>query len=547
MVYFFKKIKNGKLCWYLGESKRIDGKVRRIWQKYLGTAEKVADRLKNGIAPQEIDVLEFGLVAALLDLSKELGFTNLVDKAIPKREQGLSYGDHLLLTIINRIDNPQSKNKFGEWFDSTILKRIYPVRKDYLSSQNFWNHWNNIGEKQIEEIQELLLEKIITLCDISEIYFDPTNFTTYIQEHKEQKLMRFGHAKDGRKGLRQVNLSLLVTKKEGIPLWHHTYDGNINDVTEFKEFVVAIIKRVSFFSKKCKKITLIFDKGNNSQNNIKKVSNKLSFFIVGSLKPSQFPELFDIQMKEFNEEDLTATGKKVFCTSRVMYVYDGKKKVVVTYSDELAYKNKIRVEKAINKALNRLKNLQGRVNNTKLSRDELLIKAHDIADKQYIKGLINYDVKEGLDGFYLHFKENKRAYDKLSRRFGKNILFTDDLSLKTTEIVKIYHNKNIIEEQIKNLKDKHVISFTPMWCWTDQMIRVHAFTCVIALLFLRLLLKKATDANTQLSQQEVIEQLQKIKLTLLKMPESDKLHTKITRLNSSQSKLTNLFNLKDYV
>ena len=333
MVYLFKKIKNGKLCWYLGESKRIDGKVRRIWQKYLGTADKVADQLKNGTVPQEIDVLEVGLVAALLDLNNEIDFTNLVDNVIPKREQGLSYGEHLLLTLINRIDNPTSKNKLGDWFNSTILKRIYPVKKDYLSSQNFWNHWNNISEEHIEQVQELLLEKIKAICDISELYFDPTNFTTYIQEHNNQKIMQFGHAKDGRKGFRQVNLSLLVTKKEGIPLWHHTYEGNLNDVTEFKEFIKSMIERVSFFSKKCRKITLVFDKGNNSQNNIKNVSNKLNFFIVGSLKPSEFPELFDIPMKEFNEEYLSAAEKTVFCTSKIMNVYGGKKMVVVTYSN----------------------------------------------------------------------------------------------------------------------------------------------------------------------------------------------------------------------
>ena len=62
--------------------------------------------------------------------------------------------------------------------------------------------------------------------------------------------MQFGHSKDGRK-LRQVNLSLLITKKEGIPLWHDTYEGNINDVTEFKNFIKTLTERISLFSKKC--------------------------------------------------------------------------------------------------------------------------------------------------------------------------------------------------------------------------------------------------------------------------------------------------------
>ena len=536
-----KKIK-GKIYWYIGESKRIDGRVKRIWQKYLGPAEKVAEQLLDGAVPQEVDVLSLGLCAAMLNIDEKIGFTDIVNKVISKREQGLSYGEHLMLTLINRLDNPVSKNKFVNWFDGTVLKRIYPVNKQYLSSQNFWNHWNNISEENIDNIQEQLLEKIIPLCDVSELCFDPTNFSTYIEEHKNQMIMQFGHAKDGRKGFRQVNLSLLVTKKEGIPLWHRTYNGNINDVTEFKDFINILIKRVSFFAKKCKKITLVFDKGNNSQNNVKNVSNKLGFFIVGSLKPSQFTNLFNIPLDDFKDEFITSGGKKVFATSRIMKIYDGNKKVVLTYSNELAYKNKIRIEKALNNTLNKLKNLQGRVKNTKLTRDQILMKAHDIADKQYLKKLIRYEV--GIDGT-LKFELDEFAYNELSKGFGKNILFSDDLSLETTDVVRIYNSKNIVENQIKNLKDTHMISFTPMWCWTDQMIRVHAFTCVMALLFLRLLVKQANKID--LSQEELICQLCKIKLTLLKMPKSDKIHCKITRPNEYQRALIDVFAIKKYI
>src|SRR3990167_4729313 len=310
MVYLFKKIKNGKICWYLGESKRENGKVRRTWQKYLGTAENVGEALKHGVFPKETDVLEFGLCAALLKIDSEIKFKDSVDNILKKREQGLSYGEHLLLTVINRIDNPTSKNKFSNWFDSTFLKRIFSVKKEYLSSQDFWNHWNHISEENINKIQEELLKKIIPLVKINDLIYDPTNFTTYIEEHKNQGIMQFGHSKDGRR-LRQVNLALLVTKEQGIPLWHH--------------------------------------------------------------------------------------------------IYDGKKKVVITYSNELAYKNKIRVDKALNKALNQLKNIQARLKNSNLKRDELLIKVSKIVGKQWIKGLIDYQIKENGD-LSFSFKENTEAY-----------------------------------------------------------------------------------------------------------------------------------------
>lgn len=539
MPYIFKKEVRGLMYYYLGENKKVNGVSRRVWQKYVGTAKTIQELLEQGNIPSEIDSLEFGLCAALLKINDELDFVGIADKVLDKREQGLSYGEHLLITVINRIANPSSHNKFSGWFDSTFLKRLFQVKKSYLSSQTFWNHWKDISDEEINNIQELLLEKIISMCDISELCFDPTNFSTYIEEHKNQRIMQFGHAKDGRKGFRQVNLSLLVTKNEGIPLWHHTYDGNINDVAEFKEFIKLLINRISFFSKKCKKITLVMDKGNNSKKNISNINKKLHFFIVGSLKPSEFGEYLDIPLEEFKEEYHTAKDKKVYCVSRLAEIYEGKKKIVVTYSSELAYKNKVRVEKALNNALNKLKNLQSRIKNSRLTRDEILIKAHDIADRQYLKGLIKYEI--GL-GNSLKFEVDNLVYKKLSKGFGKNILFTDDLTLSSEETVRLYNSKHIIEEQFKNLKDTRVISFTPMWCWTDQMIRVHAFTCVMALLFLRILCMKAKPLN--LSQDEILEQLQKIKLIIL--ASKDGASTKITRLNEIQKQLAEIFSLKSY-
>lgn len=544
MAYLFQKKKGERYYWYLGENQRINGKIKRIWQKYVGPAENVANQLAYGTVPEQIDMLDFGLCSALLNINDKIKFVESVNEIISKREQGLGYGEHLLISLINRIDNPQSKNKLSEWFEGTVLKRIFSVNKSYLSSQNFWNHWNNINDEEIDKIQTKLIEKLVQKCDISQLVYDPTNFTTYTEEHKNQKIMQFGHSKDGRR-LRQINLSLLVTKEDGIPLWHHAYNGNINDVTEFKEFIKSLTEKISFFSKKCKKITLVFDKGNDSKNNIKNINKKLSFFVVGSLKPSEYTELFDIPLEEFNEEYKTAEGKKVFCAAKNMEVYKGKKKVVITYSNELAYKNKIRVDKALEKALNQLKNIQGRLKNKELSRDELLIKVSKIAERPWIKGLIEYEV-HGTKKASFEFKESEKVYDKMRKSFGKNILFTDDLSLKTTEIVEIYNGKNIIEEQFRNLKDTHVIRFIPMWCWTDKMIRVHAFTCVMALLFLRILVKDARENKINLSQTQIIEQLKKIKQTLLRMPRRKEIISKLTRLNEQQRVLANAFDIRKY-
>lgn len=546
MVYLFTKKRKSGTYYYLGENRKINGTSIRVWQKYVGPAKTIKSLLEGSRLPAEIGFLKFGNAAGLLTIGEELNFVETVDKIIPKRQQGLSVGEHLLLTIINRIDNPLSKNQLSDWFDNTVLKRRFAIKSSYLSSQDFWNHWKKINQEQIDVIQEKLLDKILASVDVAELVFDPTNFTTYIEEHKKNKMPQFGHSKNKIKGLRQVNLSLLVNKKDGVPLWHHTYDGNINDVTEFKDFIKTLTKRITSFSRKCKNITLVLDKGNNSTNNIKNIGKKLHFFVVGSLKPSENQEFFDIPLEEFNEEYVNANGEKTFYAETTKNVYDGEKKIVVTYDNKLAYNQKIRTDRAIQKALNKLQNLKGRIKDSKKNRDEILIKVNGVVGKSYLKNLINYELKETVNGLDLTFTENEEAYEQKRKTFGKNILFTDKLSLSTQEVIKLYRDKNIVEEQIKNLKDTHVIRFTPMWCWTDNMIRVHAFTCVMALLFLRLLVKKVHDAKINLSQDQILDQLNKIELAILKMPNSDKLVTKITRLNDAQRALVNLFDLRKY-
>ena len=69
----------------------------------------------------------------------------------------------------------------------------------------------------------------------------------------------------------------------------------------------------------------------------------------------------------------------------------------------------------------------------------------------------------------------------------------------------------------------------------------------MALLFLRLMTKKVKDYGLNLTQSQILDQLKKIRLALLKMPKSEKIYAKLTRLNSCQTSLKKLFALKNYI
>jgi hypothetical protein len=108
MPYLLKKRIKGRTYYYLAETQRVQGKPRIVWQKYLGTAERIQQRLQ-GAEISEIETFELGSVAAVERIEQDIGFIDIVDRIVPKREQGMNVGQYLYLIVLNRVIEPKSK------------------------------------------------------------------------------------------------------------------------------------------------------------------------------------------------------------------------------------------------------------------------------------------------------------------------------------------------------------------------------------------------------------------------------------------------------
>ena len=61
------------------------------------------------------------------------------------------------------------------------------------------------------------------------------------------------------------------------------------------------------------------------------------------------------------------------------------------------------------------------------------------------------------------------------------------------------------------MKDRTVVSFNPMFHWTDDKIRVHVFYCVLALALARLMRREAAKAGLDMSVRELLAALGEIR------------------------------------
>ena len=99
--------------------------------------------------------------------------------------------------------------------------------------------------------------------------------------------------------------------------------------------------------------------------------------------------------------------------------------------------------------------------------------------------------------------------------FGKHVLITGHDDWPVPEVVAGYRSQSEAEFSFRQLKDTRVVSFSPMHHWTEHNIRVHVFTCVLALQIAHLMRRTAARAGLDLSVRALLGELAGIGETVL--------------------------------
>jgi transposase len=558
------KLINGHTYYYARYCQRVDGKPKIVRQVYLGKIEDlVASSEQAHIPPQplETQVAACGDIAALWDIAQRLDLVPLLDSLFPKRHQGLSCGHYLLLAAINRAVAPTSKVHLADWYRHTILTRLLPVDPALLSSQNFWNHMDLISAEQILELERHMTQRLIERfqLDLRALVYDGTNFFTYINTRTPSALPQRGHNKQKRSDLRQVNLGLLVSTDFHIPLFHHVYAGNIHDSVEFRSITEELAAHYRDLAQSCEHITLIFDKGNNSEKAFQTLTTT-PFHFVGSLVPTQHADLLAIPRRQFRALTTPSLeGVEVFRTEKK--IFGGMRTVLVTFNQNLLDGQLQGLTASLNKARRKLRALQrqlkrwreGKVKGKAPTLEPVRKQVQAICSGQFVKLILKAEVCAVRKGLELTFFTHQAALDRLCRaQLGKTILFTDNADWTEEDIVNAYRSQHHIENAFRQMKNPHFLGWSPMFHWTDSKIQVHAFYCVLALLLISLLQRELARQGEPLSVNRILEELGGIQETLVVYPrrQGQRKHstaTCLTGMSPLQSRLFSLLDLKRYV
>jgi transposase len=552
------KRRGDKTYYYLVESARVQGRPRIVSQQYLGSAEEVAAKLSGeaGGQPVRSQHRRFGDVAAVWSIVDGLDVVGLVDDVVPRHANaGASVGTYLALATLNRVVDPCSKRAFADWWATTAGPRWVKVDAAALDHRRFWDAMDRLTVDDLRAIETAVYGGMIDRygLDLAGMALDMTNFATYIDSTNQRApIAQRGKAKQKRTDLRLVGLALVVTRDGGIPIVSHAYAGDRPDVTQFSTVLDELVGRYRLLVDSVESLTVVYDAGQNSATNHEQVE-AAGIGFVGSLPPSDHPGLLDIPRSRYRVvdtdrfDDLTAYDTTVTALGVT-------RRAVLTHSPTLHDGQSRGLDQTLNKARARLAELQARLHrgNTRRPRNKVEAEIAAICKPRWVSEIITVTLTgEDPASMRLSWRTNTRARATLEQRlFGKRILFTNRDSWPVADVVAAYRSQSEAEFGFRQLKDPHVVSFSPMHHWTDQKIRVHVFTCVLALAIAHLMRRTADRVGLHMSVRELLEHLEGIGETVLLHHSGGKGRPRAQRLltdmTDTQQRLFDLYELGRY-
>lgn len=558
MASIVGKKQGNKTYYHLVESARVGGKPRIVSQQYLGTAEEIGARLAGASPgePSKVREASFGALAGVWSVIERLRVAPIIDEVVGARraDAAASVGTYIALAVANRVVAPRSKLAFADWWATTVGPRLVRLPDAALDHRRFWDAMDLVSMEDLAAAEEAITAAMVAEfgLDLSGLVLDMTNFATFVDSaNARNTIAQRGHAKQKRTDLRLVGLALTVTRDGGVPIYSHAYEGNRHDVTQFATAIGVLAARFRSQAGNDDGLTVVYDAGCDSADN-QAIIEAAGLHFVGSLVVTNHPDLLAVPASEY--QSLERNGFPGLSSYQTRTVALGaQRRVIVTHSQDFHDAQVRGLEQALVKARRRLGELAARLarGNTRRERPAVEVEIAAICKDDRVGRVIRTTLTgRSPANLRLTWRSDTTARRALERDiFGKRILFTDHEDWPVADVVSAYRSQPDIEAGFRQLKDRRVVGFSPMFHWTDHKIRVHAFYCVLALAVAHLMRRDTARAGLNMSVRELLANLETIKeVTLLYQGETGRPRARriLTEIDPIPGRLYDLFGLNAY-
>lgn len=369
--------------------------------------------------------------------------------------------------VLYRLVYPKSKLKTTEY--------LYRFSQKQYSEDDIYRHMDKLYNKQKETVQQISFDhtQFVLGTEISVVFYDVT--TIYFESDNEDELRKTGFSKEGKHQNPQIVLGLLVSKN-GYPLAYDIFEGNKFEGHTMLPVIDAFKDKYNL-----NQLVIIADSGLLSSNNIEELQEKKYEFILGARIKSENKSIKEkiLALKLKNGESEIIEKENL--------------KLIITYSDSRAKKDKQNREKG-------LKKLEKQIKTGKLTKASINNRGYN----KYLK--LQGEIKVIID------KDKFIQDEKWDGLKG----YITNAMLSKDEILENYNHLWQIEKAFRTAKTD--LKIRPIYHRKKQRIEAHICLTFVAYKVYKELERQLKLKKSNLSPEKVIEILQSIFQIEIKNP-----------------------------
>ena len=454
------KKKNGQVYLAEVENKWIDGKSVQKHIRYLG--KEVDGETVISLSSKDLQVDSVKIYGPLLvfhSIAKKINLPDILGE----------YSNEILSMVYAHCMDYKSVHKMPSWYKRTDLNLLLGL--DKLTENRLVSAMDNLNESKIHEYQRNIFNNVKKIYKLNSkgIVYDVTN--TYFHG-KTCGFGEKGKSKDGKRQNDLIQIGLATTQKEGIPVFHKSFNGNIHDSRTLMSL------SGSFSEYRLNSGLFVYDRGITSEKKL------------NSIGKMGWKTLCGLTMREKEKNAIRKLLKKGSMDQfSNMVQINGN----VIYVKGIPHKfGSIKGKLAI--CYNETKRIE-----IKESRRNKIVEAQKLINenKEILIGLDKYLTSTGrLREFVL---QNAEEFDGYSCIFCTKNIPDEDM-------VRLYYDKDIIEKAFRTLKG--VSKLRPIRFRLKKRVETHVFICYLSYLILSILKLNLKSKGIDISSEKAIEDLE---------------------------------------
>ena len=184
--------------------------------------------------PSRVDKA-LGALPVIAEYSRRLDLAGIIDRVCPVRDVAIvTHGQVIEALVANRLTSPMPMVRVADWAREWAVAETFGITTCALNDDRIARALDAVAP-QLEAIVGSVGARAISRfgLDVARLHWDMTSISLYgdyQDPDADHPAPRFGHPKDRRPDLKQIQAGMAVTADGAVPIFHRAYAGGAGEV-----------------------------------------------------------------------------------------------------------------------------------------------------------------------------------------------------------------------------------------------------------------------------------------------------------------------------